>query len=290
MKKMYTIGQVSELFDLPKSTIRYWDEQGLIRSSRQEENDYRLFDIDDIFMLYDIVFYRKLDIPIKQMKNLYGKTLTELYETLDETERRIHKELVVMKQKQKEIREQKKQLKLMIDTNEEEFPVEEIPFDCMISTEFEDIVEIKKFLPNYSSFGMMSMPASSSQTMYGFFIDPSEVHLFTQDVIWEKKDTAVYRRFLLKSEMNHAERNNILEIRERMYEKGWKTGEVIGQYLLTNTDENNIRTEYYHAWIEMKKCERRKVLKKCRKFKMSGQCYVKEDKVSSICIQTGISS
>ncbi|HFM9063200.1 TPA: MerR family transcriptional regulator, partial [Enterococcus faecium] len=32
-----------------------------------------------------------------------------------------------------------------------------------------------------------------------------------------------------------------------------KTGEVIGQYLLTNTDENNIRTEYYHAWIEMKK-------------------------------------
>ncbi|HAP9438178.1 TPA: MerR family DNA-binding transcriptional regulator, partial [Enterococcus faecium] len=26
MKKMYTIGQVSELFDLPKSTIRYWDE------------------------------------------------------------------------------------------------------------------------------------------------------------------------------------------------------------------------------------------------------------------------
>ncbi|NTQ99747.1 MerR family DNA-binding transcriptional regulator, partial [Enterococcus faecium] len=41
MKKMYTIGQVSELFDLPKSTIRYWDKQGLIRSSRQEENDYR---------------------------------------------------------------------------------------------------------------------------------------------------------------------------------------------------------------------------------------------------------
>ncbi len=51
MKKMYTIG-ISELFDLPKSTIRYWDEQGLIRSSRQEENDYRLFDIDDIFYAF----------------------------------------------------------------------------------------------------------------------------------------------------------------------------------------------------------------------------------------------
>ena len=60
------------------------------------------------------------------MKNLYGKTLTELYETLDETERRIHKELVVMKQNKRD--KEQKQLKLMIDTNEEEFPVEEIPF------------------------------------------------------------------------------------------------------------------------------------------------------------------
>lgn len=150
---MYTIGQVSELFDLPKSTIRYWDEQGLIRSSRQEENDYRLFDIDDIFMLYDIVFYRKLDIPIKQMKNLYGKTLTELYETLDETERRIHKELVVMKQKQKEIREQKKQLKLMIDTNEEEFPVEEIPFDCRSQRSLKILWKSKNFYLTIQALG-----------------------------------------------------------------------------------------------------------------------------------------
>lgn len=71
MKKMYTIGQVSELFDLPKSTIRYWDEQGLIRSSRQEENDYRLFDIDDIFMLYDIVFYRNIICQIKLDKSSF---------------------------------------------------------------------------------------------------------------------------------------------------------------------------------------------------------------------------
>ncbi len=41
----------------------------------------------------------------------------------------------------------------MIDTNEEEFPVEEIPFDCMISTEFEDIVEIKNFYLTIQALG-----------------------------------------------------------------------------------------------------------------------------------------
>lgn len=256
LSKAIKIAQLEELVDtLPDGLDSFVAQGGSNYSGGQKQRiciaralikPAEIYVFDDSFSALDY----KTDAALRAALH---KHMSELYETLDETERRIHKELVVMKQKQKEIREQKKQLKLMIDTNEEEFPVEEIPFDCMISTEFEDIVEIKKFLPNYSSFGMMSMPASSSQTMYGFFIDPSEVHLFTQDVIWEKKDTAVYRRFLLKSEMNHAERNNILEIRERMYEKGWKTGEVIGQYLLTNTDENNIRTEYYHAWIEMKK-------------------------------------
>ena len=41
------------------------------------------------------------------MKNLYGKTLTELYETLDETERRIHKRTGGDETKQKEIRARK---------------------------------------------------------------------------------------------------------------------------------------------------------------------------------------
>ena len=51
MPKLYTIGEVSELLNVPKSTIRFWDEQGLIHSLRHEENGYRMFNIDDIFII-----------------------------------------------------------------------------------------------------------------------------------------------------------------------------------------------------------------------------------------------
>ena len=50
---------VSELLNIPKSTIRYWDEQGLISTTRNEENGYRTFDLEDLFKIYDIDFYRK---------------------------------------------------------------------------------------------------------------------------------------------------------------------------------------------------------------------------------------
>ncbi|WP_165006259.1 MULTISPECIES: MerR family transcriptional regulator [unclassified Enterococcus] len=255
MEKMYTIGEVSELLNLPKSTIRYWDEQGLISSSRHEDNGYRLFDIDDIFKLYDIDFYRNLDIPIKQMKDLYGKTLSDLYETLDETEKRIRNEIAVMKKKHQEIDFRKKQLKLMIDTKQNEFPVESIPFDRIISSDFENFMEIKMFLANYSSFGIISTTSSNAETAYGLCIGKAQEHLPVEEaeVIWEKNESAVYRRFLLKVEMNRTENNNIKEVRDLLKTQGVETGQVIGQYLLTNTTKENISYEYYHAWIETKK-------------------------------------
>ncbi|HCT5592277.1 TPA: MerR family transcriptional regulator, partial [Enterococcus faecalis] len=49
MEKNYTIKDVSELLNIPKSTIRYWDEQGLISTTRNEENGYRTFDLEDLF-------------------------------------------------------------------------------------------------------------------------------------------------------------------------------------------------------------------------------------------------
>nr|WP_288657793.1 MerR family transcriptional regulator [uncultured Enterococcus sp.] len=101
MPKLYTIGEVSELLNVPKSTIRFWDEQGLIHSLRHEENGYRMFNIDDIFQIYDINFYRKLDVPIKQMKNLYGKTIEEHYATIAETEQRIKQEKISLQKNMK---------------------------------------------------------------------------------------------------------------------------------------------------------------------------------------------
>lgn len=59
MEKNYTIKDVSELLNIPKSTIRYWDEQGLISTTRNEENGYRTFDLEDLFKIYDIDFIEK---------------------------------------------------------------------------------------------------------------------------------------------------------------------------------------------------------------------------------------
>lgn len=100
-EKLLTVGQVAEIMKLPKSKIRYWDDMNLLTSSRNRQNGYRLFDMEDILTISDIDFYRRLDIPINKMTNLYRKSPEELWTILDETETRVAAELAELKKKSK---------------------------------------------------------------------------------------------------------------------------------------------------------------------------------------------
>ncbi len=250
MEKNYTIGEVSKLLNVPRSTIRYWDEQGLIHSNRHEENDYRLFDIDDIFQIYDIDFYRKLDVPIKQMKNLYGQTIEEHYKTIAETEKRIYLEKKELQKKHEEILKRKEQLEMMLAHQTSDYPVETPPFKAIVMVDSEDILDSKPYLETYASFGSVYDFSVSDEMIYGFCTDEKTEQLPMAKMVWQKDPTKKYRRFLLKVEVGNTKNNNIDHVKDELAKQGIKTGNVIGQYLLTNTTEKEVFNEYYQAWIE----------------------------------------
>lgn len=65
---MYTIKEVAELMDLPASTIRYYDKQGLLPFIERSESGYRLFSEDDIALLKIIECLKLTNMPIKEIK------------------------------------------------------------------------------------------------------------------------------------------------------------------------------------------------------------------------------
>lgn len=64
---MYTIGQVSEMFDLPVSTIRYYDNQGLFPQLLRESG-IRKFSENEIEALRLIECLKKSGLEIKEIK------------------------------------------------------------------------------------------------------------------------------------------------------------------------------------------------------------------------------
>ena len=64
---MYSIGQVSEMFDIPVSTLRYYDKEGLF-PNLQRTNGVRRFDETELELLRVIDCLKKSGLEIKDIK------------------------------------------------------------------------------------------------------------------------------------------------------------------------------------------------------------------------------
>lgn len=81
------VGEVEHTIGLSKKSIRYYEENGLLKPKRNKDNDYRIYDEEDINQLKKIKFLRELGVPIKELQELTKGNLS-LNECLKD---RIHK-------------------------------------------------------------------------------------------------------------------------------------------------------------------------------------------------------
>ena len=64
---MYTIGQISEMFNIPVSTLRYYDKEGLFPNMKRESK-IRKFDDSEIETLRIIECLKKSGMEIKDIR------------------------------------------------------------------------------------------------------------------------------------------------------------------------------------------------------------------------------
>ncbi len=65
---MKTVKNVSELTGVSIRTLRYYDEIGLLKPTKLTKAGYRLYDDKALEKLWEIMFFRELDIPLIDIK------------------------------------------------------------------------------------------------------------------------------------------------------------------------------------------------------------------------------
>jgi DNA-binding transcriptional MerR regulator/DNA gyrase inhibitor GyrI len=69
--KLMTISEVTRTFDISTRTLRYYDEIGLLPSTRKEDYAYRVYDESAVRRLQQILTLRKLRIPLKKIALIF---------------------------------------------------------------------------------------------------------------------------------------------------------------------------------------------------------------------------
>jgi len=68
--ELQTIRQVLLDYGISRRTLSYYEEIGLIKSSRKDDYAYRVYEEPEIKRLQQIILLRKLQIPMKQIRDI----------------------------------------------------------------------------------------------------------------------------------------------------------------------------------------------------------------------------
>lgn len=98
----YSIGEVAEKLNLPTSTIRYYDKEGLLPFIKRNRSGIRMFAESDISMLEIIECLKSTGMPIKDIKQFSNwctkgdLSLQERYDMFLERRKSVEEQIAIL--------------------------------------------------------------------------------------------------------------------------------------------------------------------------------------------------
>ncbi|HEX6304046.1 MAG TPA: MerR family transcriptional regulator [Anaerolineales bacterium] len=80
----YTIKEIADLAGVTTRTLRYYDEIGLLEPADTGDNGYRYYDQGSLLRLQQILFFRELDVPLKDIHLIMSRPDFSLLRALEE--------------------------------------------------------------------------------------------------------------------------------------------------------------------------------------------------------------
>jgi DNA-binding transcriptional MerR regulator len=93
---MFTVKKLSKLAGITARTLHYYDEIGLLKPSQVGDNGYRYYGEEALIRLQQILFYRELDMPLDQIKNLMASPEYEVLGALENHKKELRKRMEKM--------------------------------------------------------------------------------------------------------------------------------------------------------------------------------------------------
>ena len=69
MKDKFLIGELAKIFNISTDTLRHYDKRNLLKPEQDPSNNYRYYDISNMFKLSRILFLKNLDISLSEIED-----------------------------------------------------------------------------------------------------------------------------------------------------------------------------------------------------------------------------
>lgn len=105
MKSEITISELAKLMNVSVHQIRYFEEKGVLEPAYTDNNQYRMYGIEQVYQLAHILLLRKLGVPVHSIKVCMTSFSAEQYRQLFQRSlREIEEDLMRLEQLQQFIK------------------------------------------------------------------------------------------------------------------------------------------------------------------------------------------
>lgn len=78
----YTVNELAQLSGVSGRTLRYYDSIDLLKPARIAHNGYRIYGQKQVDRLQQILFYRALEVPLEEIKQMLDDAHFDRYTAL----------------------------------------------------------------------------------------------------------------------------------------------------------------------------------------------------------------
>ncbi len=98
-KAKYSIGDVSQICNISKKALRYYDDINIINSQRHAYNNYRYYTHDALLAVPVIKYYKQMGFKLDEMRNfIEGRATSSVYKEIKATFRNKIEELELLQE------------------------------------------------------------------------------------------------------------------------------------------------------------------------------------------------
>ena len=249
MDCVFQIGEISKFFDIPASTLRFWEEAGVLVPHKRPENQYRVYTVSDLMTISDILFYKSLGIPLKQIRDMEQMGIEAHQDICVGQMEMLCQQKSALEQRMQKLQYHMEALNTICQLQNNPYKEAEIDTDCIVPFELIEIEKLKQYIHNPYLYSRVQHSSHIEQEHRGLSItyrQKEQEHY--SDTLWEKEQSR-YVVCLMKEEISPGYPNDLPEHLEAVQKK-YRTGYVISRFLAC-AQENGKTYDFYKTYIEI---------------------------------------
>ena len=227
----FQIGEISHFFDIPASTLRYWEDMGVLTPAKDQTNNYREYTVEDLMSISDVIFYKKLGLSLKNIRQMESTTPEQHYHLFEDKIAGLQQQQIALQQRMEKLRCHMQAIQTLKELRENSYRETDIDTDCIVSFELIERDKLRRYIENPYLYSRVQHSENMQLEQRGITIVKSDlsVELLKEQIIWEKKNNNRYITFLMKEEITEGFPND-LQRQLQMIQQKYQTGAVVIQH------------------------------------------------------------